>query len=339
MTIGVGIIGSGFMGRTWTECVSRHVTGAQVVAVAGGTRAGALAADYGVRRMEPGELIADPAVDALVIATPPSTHRSLALAAAAAGKHLFIEKPMAQDVAECDEMVAACRAADVRLAIVSQHRFRHSPRAVKQLIESGGIGQVRMIRVMGPCAGWDVPEDTWKLDPAEQTPFADWGAHGCDILRWLAGADPVLAFGQYASYVDSPPPSQSAMAQFTFANGVLAQVWMTYEIPEPGLGSALQFLVTGSTGMVEFDAYGKVQVSDGSGWRLLTEQPPFDPMDPMSAGRLAAYAEQFQDFVDAIADHREPAVSGASARVTIEMLDAVARSAATGDAVRMSLRG
>lgn len=338
MTIGVGIIGSGFMGRTWTECLTRYVTGAEVTAVSAGSRAAALAADYGVRHLDTPALLVDPDVQAVIVATPPSTHRPLALAAAAAGKHLFIEKPMAQDVAECDEMVAACRTADVRLAVVSQHRFRHTPRAVRQLIAEGGIGAVRMIRVMGPAAGWDVPEDAWKLDPAEQTPFADWGAHGCDILRWLADSDPVLAFGQYATFSDAPPPSQTAMAQFTFANGVLAQVWMTYEIPEPGLGSALQFLVTGSTGMVEFDAYGKAQVSDGSGWRVLTEQPPFDPMDPMSARRLAAYAEQLQDFVDAIREHRDPVVSGASARVTIEMLDAVARSAATGDSVRLMPR-
>ena len=65
----------------------------------------------------------------------------------------------------------------------------------------------------------------------------DWGAHACDIIRWLTGAEATLAFAQFASYTDIPPADQSSMALYTLDNGVLVQIWLTYELPPPSLGS------------------------------------------------------------------------------------------------------
>jgi len=336
-TIGVGIIGSGFMGRTWAEVSARHTPGARLAGVAGGRRAAGLAADYGVPAVPVPELLARPDVGAVMLATPPSTHVELALAAAAAGRHVIIEKPMATTVADCDRIIDACDRADVRLAVVSQHRWRNTPRRAHQLVEEGAIGEVRMIRVIGPTAGWDAPDDAWKMDPNEQTAFADWGAHACDITRWFAGSAATLAFARSASYTPAPPPEQSTMAIYGFANGVMADVWLTYELPQPGLGSALQFLVTGSTGMLEFDAYGALRMGRGAGWELVYQQPPFDPLDPNSPGRLEAYALQLGDFLGAIRDGRPPAVDGRSGRATTEMLEAADRSVRSGQAVTLPL--
>src|SRR3954447_13789279 len=188
MTVRVGVVGSGFMGRTWAEVAAHQATGTSLAAVTGGTRAAALASDFGVP-LEPdlGALLARDDIDAVVLATPPGVHLEQTLAAAAAGKHLLVEKPMAQSAAECAEMVAACRAAGVRLAVVSQHRFRDAPVAAKRLIDEGAIGQVRMIQLTGAEVGWwdlEARGDTWKLDPAQQTAYALWAAHACDLLRW-----------------------------------------------------------------------------------------------------------------------------------------------------------
>ena len=76
----------------------------------------------------------------------------------------------------------------------------------------------------------------------------DWGAHACDIIRWLTGAEATLAFAQFASYTDIPPTDQSSMATYTLDNGVLVQIWLTYELPPPTLGSAMQLLIAGSDG-------------------------------------------------------------------------------------------
>ena len=192
MTVRVGVVGSGFMGRTWSEVAANHATGTSLSAVTGGTRATALAADYGIP-LEPDldALLARDDVDAVILASPPAVHLAQTLAAAAAGRHVLVEKPMAQSAAECAEMVAACRAAGVRLSVVSQHRFRDAPVAAKKLIDDGAIGEVRMIQVTGAEVGWwdlKARGDEWKLDPRQQTAWASWGAHSCDLLRWFSGA-------------------------------------------------------------------------------------------------------------------------------------------------------
>src|SRR5262247_3761604 len=93
--IGIGILGSGYMGRTYAECVARYNSGSRLVAVAGGSRAPSLAADYGVNA-EPDvdALLARADVDAVIITSPQSAHCEQTLAAAAHGKHVLVEKPM-----------------------------------------------------------------------------------------------------------------------------------------------------------------------------------------------------------------------------------------------------
>jgi predicted dehydrogenase len=335
-----GVIGSGFMGRTWAGVIARHVDAddARLVGVAGGRGAPALAGEHGLPADAVDELLARDDVDAVIVATPVPAHRPIAVAAARAGKHALVEKPMTATTADADAMIAAADAAGVRLAVVSQHRFRASPRAAKRLIDEGRIGDVRMIRVSGPTAGWDVPTDSWQSDRAQVSPYADWGGHACDLVRWLSGSAPVLAFAQFATYTDSRPADQSAMAQYTMDSGVTVQVWMTYEIPEPGLGSAMQLLITGSAGMIDLDSYGTVRLgTPEGGWQTVFEQTPFDPLDADDPVRLNAYADQLRDLVAAIREGRDPFVSGREGAKTQAMLESAERSAATGQSVRLPL--
>ena len=337
-----GVIGTGFMGRTWAGVITRHVSDAdaQLTAVAGGSRASELAADSGVPADTPEALLSRSDIDAVVVATPVPSHRPLVEAAARAGKHVIVEKPMTATRSDAEAMVAAADAGDVRLAVVSQHRFRASPRAAKQLIDEGRIGRIRMIRVTGPTAGWDVPTDSWQADRSQVSPFADWGAHAMDIVRWLTGSEGARAYATFGTYTDVPPIEQSAMATYTLVDGVMVQVWLTYEIPQPGLGSAMQLLITGSDGMIELDSYGKVRLGtpDG-GWQTVFEQPPFDPLNADDPVRLGAYADQLRDLVAAIREGRDPFVSGRAGIRTTELLEAAERSAATGRAVDLPLDG
>ena len=95
------------------------------------------------------------------------------------------------------------------------------------------------------------------------------------------------------------------MATYTLDNGVLVQIWLTYELPPPTLGSAMQILIAGSDGIIELDAYGTVRLAtpDG-GWETIFEQPPFDPLDAEDSIRLQAYANQLRDLM--AADRRGP---------------------------------
>ena len=330
-----GVIGSGFMGRTWARVIADHVPDASLVAVGGGGGAAEVSRTHGADATEPEALLARDDIAAVVIATPVPTHRPLAEAAARAGKHVLVEKPMTKTRADADAMVAAADAAGVRLAVVSQHRYRGAPMAAKAAIRAGRIGAIRMIRIFGPNAGWDIPAGSWNSDRAQVSPYMDWGAHACDILRWLTGAEATLAFAQFASYTDIPPEDQSAMALYTLDNGVLVQIWLTYELPPPSLGSAMQMLITGSDGIIELDSYGTVRLAtpDG-GWETIFEQPPFDPLDSGDSLRLQAYATQLGDLIQAIRDGRDPEVSGRQGVATTSWLEAAERAAAAGVSVR-----
>jgi len=150
-TVGIGIIGAGAMARAYCECLSRHTSGARLVAVSGGTRAPALAEKYRVSADATVEAMLDrPEIGAVVIATPEMRHLEQALLAAEKGKHILVEKPMAKDVAPCDAMIARCDKAGVGMMVCHHWRFRgpphrpgsHHDRAYRDRIE-GDIGRVR----------------------------------------------------------------------------------------------------------------------------------------------------------------------------------------------------
>ena len=335
LAVRIGVIGTGFMGRTWTEVATNHVDETEVVAVAGGRRAPDLARDYNAAlEPDPGSLLRRDDIDLVVVATNPDTHLLYVVAAAEAGKHTLVEKPMAQTVAEADAMVAAHERAKTVLAVCSQHRFRASPLAALDLIAKGAIGELRMIRAQGV-----VTQD--EEAPPDNDPYADMGFHVLDVLRAIAAtrgepSHATIAFGQQASFRD-PPPRGSTMALYRFANDVLAQVWVTYELPQPGLGSMMQYLITGSKGMLELDSYVGVRLGDENGWRDAFVQEPFDPNNANDPIRLRAYAEELRDVLRAIRDGGEPLVSGRWGRDTMELIDAAKLANDEGRSVRLPL--
>jgi predicted dehydrogenase len=246
---------------------------------------------------------------------------------------------MAITVAECRRMVAAADRANTRLAVVSQHRWRDAPVAAKRVIAEGRIGTIRMLRVQSTAVGWwdmKAREDEWKKDPAKQTAFSSDAAHGCDVSRWFVGSEAARVYSQWTTF-SGFVPGESSVTAYTWANGVLSDYWMTYELPKPGLGS-MSFLVTGSDAMLKLDVYGKVELSklDG-GWETVFEQAPFDPLNAVDPKRLRAYARQMEDLVAAINEGRDPFVSGREGLNTTQMLEGADRSSKSNQAVNLPL--
>jgi len=334
VTLGFGIIGTGMMGGTYAEAMRAQAPHARLVAVAGGRRATALGAEYGVPvDASPEALLARSDVEAVVIATPHTTHLPLATAAARAGKHVYLEKPMALSVAECDAIIAACRAAGVRLTVASQSRYNDISIRAKQLIEDGTVGAIRMFKVTSPTVGWDVPADGWFVDPREGGAYLDWGPHGCDTLRWFTGSDAVQAFGMFANFGGIPALDPSAMVSYRLGSGAMAQFWMSYEIPAPGLGSYMQWLCVGEDGMLDFTR-DLLRVGRGDGWKVELDLPPWDwSVDPKAPRRISLTARQVEQFAVAVLEGGEPDISGEDGRAAIEMCEAAITSARTGNAV------
>src|SRR5438874_5528682 len=196
-TVRIGLVGSGYMGRSYAECLKRYTTYGSLTAVTGGSRAPQLAADYGAAHEDSLErLLARKDVDAVLVASPHSAHLGQVTASARAGKHVLVEKPMGLDAAECDAMIAACRDARVTLSVIQTVRFRGTVARGKRLVQEGRIGAVRMIELRTLFEWVPLTSKNWTQDAAEGGLILDQGAHNFDFLRWFAGDEATRVFGR-----------------------------------------------------------------------------------------------------------------------------------------------
>jgi len=341
VSVGFGLLGSGFMAHTYAECLARHVPGAHLVAVALGSRAPGLVDEYGVELEPTAEaLLARDDVEAVIVATPHSTHLPLALAAAAAGRHVYLEKPMAVTLADCDRMVEACRAAGVLLTVNHVTRYRRSPGTAKRLLTEGAIGDLRMVRVLSSVVGYLPDDHGWAKDPGEGGAWLDMGVHMFDALRWFTDSEVELVFAQIRDFGGLEHQRRSGMAELLMRSGVLAQFLVSMELPEPGLGSQSQWTLIGSNGIIESDSYGKVRLGRGGGWEEVYEMPSFAlNADVYSPVRLEAFAAQVEGFAGAIRAGGGPRLGGEDGRAAVEIVEAAARSSASRAAVRLPIDG
>jgi predicted dehydrogenase len=341
--VGFGIFGSGNMARVYGDALAAQVPDGRLTAVALGSRAAPLAAEFGAAVEPSAEALAARAdVDVIVIATPHSTHLPLALLAASAGKHVYLEKPMALDVAECDQIIDACRAAGVQLTIAKQTRHMEMSMRAKAYIDEGRIGDILFLRPMSvtPGAGFANVPQSWPSDPGEGDAFLDWGAHACDALRWFTGADAVRVYADYDNFTGLPLESPTAMVQFRMSNRAIAQVLMSYEIGPSGFGTRRnnQYEIVGTEGSIFWDLDRLDLVSgdrDVQTWELPSwTLPDFKPRDPRRVGNTA---RQLVDFIASLRAGEPPRITGEDGRAAIEMTQAAKRSAQTGRAVDLPL--
>ena len=170
-------------------------------------------------------LCADPAVDAVYIATPHQFHREHALQAAQAGKHLLIEKPMALTVEDCTAIVDAARRAGVHVVVGHRHSFDAPVRHLRRLIESGAFGNVRMINALNYTDYLYRPRRPEELDTSKGGGAVfNQAAHQVDMVRLVAGA-PVTGVRAVTGLWDVTRPTEGAYATLlTFANNVFASL-------------------------------------------------------------------------------------------------------------------
>lgn len=336
----IGIVGSGYMGKTYAETTTRFNQGTQLVAVTGGRRAPALADQYGVDAEPSVEaLVSRSDIDAVILAMPEQSRLAYARLAAAAGKHILSEKPMAPTVAECDAILATCRQAGVKLMSILTGRYRGVQRRAKGLIDAGRIGKVWMVRSIATATQEDyrgaAQDKPWLTDPAGGGFFYDMGAHQMDMLRWLTGQEPRRLFAKVTTYSDLPWHDMTAVAQVDFDGGATAHLLICNEMPGvtfPSTTFASQ--VIGDKGLLDFDMYGSLKLGVDGHWETVWTQPTFDYIkDPNSPIRLEAHAAVTQEFADCILEDREPATTGADGRTAVAMCETAMISSRTGQPV------
>lgn len=343
-TVRIGIVGSGFMGRTYAEVLARHVRGARLAAVAVGRRASQLAADYGIAAEPTIEaLVARPDIDAVILATPEQIRLPQVRAAAAAGKHVLSEKPLAPDVAQADQMIAACRAAGVTLMVCQTARYRGTLAHAKQLVDAGEIGKVLQIRSYAMGTRQDFADfvqlKPWIVEPTGGSFFYDQAVHNFDFMRWLTGSEVRQVFAYVVTQTDLPWPGMSIMAQLRYASGALAQLNLCFELPDAEFPEhTTRFQVVGAAGLLDLDMYTNVRLGRNRTWRTIWEQPAIDYVnEPNSPIRLAAHAAMVQEFISSLLEGRAPAIRGEDGRAAVETCEACIISARTGQAVSLPL--
>lgn len=331
--LGIGLVGSGFMARTYAECLAKYTHGASLRAVFGGRRAPALAADYGLEtEASMADLLARPDINAVIITSPEMAHHQQTIAAAEKGKHVLVEKPMAANRADCEAMITGCDEAGIKLMVVQSQRFRGAHQLMHNLLREGRIGILKQIRhwALYPLDQAEHLARTrpFYLDEAGGGLLMGYAVHCFDLVRWIAGDEVQSIYALVGGPANKDITNLSLMAQLTFINGIMSQLWWSAELPgEPFPNSTFHTQLVGTKGLLDCDGYGAVRLSTDGQWRTLWEQPPFDLADPRDPVRLEAYGRMVQEFIDAINEGRPPSVTGEDGLAAVKLCQAAVQSA------------
>jgi predicted dehydrogenase len=280
-------------------------------------------------------------VEAVYVATPVHAHREQVLACARAGKHVLCEKPLGLNVAEAEEMVAACRQAGVLLGTALMMRFHSRHRAALELIRRGRLGQPVYARAQLSC--WYPPiEGAWRQDPALGGGGAlmDMGGHCLDLLEMFFGPMRRLVC-LTARAVHGYAVEDGATVLVEFANGALGTVDTFFSIPDEASENVLELY--GSLGAI----LARGTIGQGSGGfmvaRLRGEQAGYDAQQARAAAGgieiapepVNLYRAEIEEFSRAVREGRPPAVSGEDGLRNQRLLAACYESARTGKMVEV----
>lgn len=264
------------------------------------------------------ELLANPAVEVVYISTPTYAHREQAIAAAQAGKHVLVEKPLGLDLVEGQAILAACAAAGVKCASGYLMRFHGAHLEIKRLIDSGALGDITFGRAQLTCWYPDIPgawRQVWRLGGGGA--LVDMGTHCLDLLEWLiAPIDRVAALTETLTFDYEVEDSATVLVHF--ANGAQGVVDANFNVPDDAAQNVLEIRGTKGTAYADHtigqDAGGtlRVYVPGGvAGYDAAQVRDGHDigvtvPFEPINMYRAEAEA-----FVRAIESGSEPPVSGA----------------------------
>jgi predicted dehydrogenase len=264
-------------------------------------------AQFGAKAFDSVEkLAAQPGLDAVYVATPHQFHAAHTSLAASFGKHVLVEKPMAMSVAECDQMIDACRSADVRLGVAYYRRFYPLVARMRQLLDGGSIGTPLAISAVTatPFAISPGEQGYWRVDPDQGGGGAlmDIGSHRIDIFRYFFGEiAEVQAF--CATLAADYSAEDSVVVALQFEQGPLG----TLQCHFGSTADPDELAILGTRGrLVARPLNGSTLI-----WENQRNQQTETHVRPSNlCGPL------IQDFVEAIRTGREPRVPGTDGRAT-----------------------
>ena len=330
----IAVIGLGRMGSLHARTIATRVASAELYAVVDPDPAvrAVIGAELEVPHAaaDAHEVLGLPELDAVVVATPTSTHGPLVTAAAAAGKSVFCEKPLALSLEETDVVLEAAARAGVPLQVGLMRRFDAAYRRAKTLIEEGQIGRPVSFKSVGRDPFCPRVE---FADPAKSGGLiVDMGIHDFDLARWLM-ADKVKRVSAegallVCSELEAVGDIDNAMINLRFAGGALGNVELSRNA---FYGYDIRTEVLGTEGAATIGTYQHTPVL------LLTRAGAQHDVIPYLMERFGdAYRAQIEHFVGCLQQGHPPAVSGADARAALAISLAATRAAQTGQPVTIA---
>lgn len=348
MAMGVGIIGCGMIARFHARALA-DVRGVKLVGCynRSSDKAEKFAREFPCKVYETLDaMLADPQIDAVSICTASGAHMEPAVAAAKAGKHVIVEKPLEVTLSRCDAIIRACEKSGVVLATIFPSRFHDSAKLLKQAVDQGRFGRLTMgdayvkwfrTQQYYDSGAW---RGTWKLDGGGA--LMNQAIHSVDLLLWLMG--PVAEVSAYTAMLahERIEVEDVATATLRFANGALGVIEATTAAFP---GSLKRVEIHGSQGSAVLEEeniktwhFAKMTKRDEQLLERMADRTKTGggAGDPKAIGHHG-HARQFQDTFDAIKRGRSPLIDGAEGRRAVETILAIYQSAATGKPVKLPL--
>jgi myo-inositol 2-dehydrogenase/D-chiro-inositol 1-dehydrogenase len=343
----VAILGAGFIADIHLESYRRFVPDAEVTAVFSrtGERARQVAAHWNIPHWftDIEALIADAPCDVVDICLPNFLHHRATLAAARAGKHVIIEKPLCLTLEEADEMIAVCREHGRKLMYAEELCFAPKYERVRALVNDGALGDIYMLKQLEKHSG---PHSPWFWDVAQSGGgvLMDMGCHAFAWFRWMLGGNPVVR-SVYATmdtvrHKDRTAGEDNAVTIVEFDGGVIGLAEDGWAKPG-GMDDRIE--VYGSRGVSFADlfrgnsaatysetGYGYAAEKAGTtqGWTYTMFEEAFNQ----------GYPHELAHFIACVREDTAPLVTGEDGRAVLEIIYAAYASAGTGAKVSLPFR-
>jgi myo-inositol 2-dehydrogenase/D-chiro-inositol 1-dehydrogenase len=330
----VGILGAGRIGRVHARNIARFVPELEIQTIADPfltPEAEAFARELGIPRVsrDPEDVFTDPEIEAVLICSSTNTHAEFICRAAKAGKHIFCEKPIDYDLARVRGAIDAARAAGVRLQIGFCRRFDHNHRAVYDLVRSGQVGRVNLIKI----SSRDPEPPSAAYVKVSGGIFCDMMIHDFDMARFLAGCE-VTEVSACGSVLVDPAIGEAgdvdtAVVVLRFENGAIGVIDNSRRAV---YGYDQRVEVFGDAGCAQDgnDAPNTAVLWNAAGSHGGTA---YQVMWDRYTG---AFVAELQAFARAVAAGEETPVTGEDGYYPVVMAAAAARSLREGRPVRLS---
>ena len=334
----IGLIGTGRAGMIHGRNIYIYAKQARIVCVSDTDEKSAAAAakeldcEYETDSMK---LLQRSDIDAVIVAVPTKFHRDIVVEASNCGKHIFCEKPMGMNVQECLEMIEVSEKNGVILQIGFMRRFDKSFRRAKQIVDSGKIGQVVMVKTL--THGPSTPHE-WMYDITKSNgPLAEVNSHDIDTLRWLTGGEAESVYAIAGNY--RCPQAKEKYPDFY--DNVLMSVKMDNGMM--GCVDGAQGVEYGYDARVDIlGTKGLITVGDLNDTATITYTKEAgmtgDVVESWRNLFAEAYISEDMSFIDCILHHKKPVVDGKDGLAAVMVVEAGNRSIRTGDVVLLNVK-